>query len=174
MLPACWLGICGRVLFCSRALIGMKEAALVIVAAATHTKVLLHCRCCREDKSPEFVRRWVQQHIDDAQVGGRLGLLQSMGALPCCACRAARHMQGCVRPAPGAWRSPHQLPHAAILPPLQAAGKPLLMEEFGAWDGAKEEQLQYYSLVYDLISQVGRPMLAMWGTRLQRWPQRLP
>ena len=38
---------------------------------------------------------------------------------------------------------------------MQAAGKPLLMEEFGVWDGAKEEQLQYYSLVYDLLSEVG-------------------
>ncbi len=31
-------------------------------------------RCCREDKSPEFVRQWVQQHIDDAKVGGRAGI----------------------------------------------------------------------------------------------------
>ena len=76
---------------------------------------------------------------------------------------------------PVAWH-PHRTscPHAAILPPPQAAGKPLLMEEFGAWDGAKEEQLQYYSLVYDLISEVGLPLLEMWGTRLPKRPQLLP
>lgn len=48
----------------------------------------------------------------------------------------------------------------ASLPlPLQAAGKPLLMEEFGVWDGMKDEQLRYYSLVYDLISEVGSCLL---------------
>lgn len=47
----------------------------------------------------------------------------------------------------------------------QAAGKPLLLEEFGVWSGDGQERTQYYRQILDLVQQVGaapvhRPHLA--------------
>lgn len=53
------------------------------------------------DRSPEFVQRWISQHIADAQ----------------------------------------------------AAGKPLLLEEFGVWSGDGQERTQYYRQILDLVQQ---------------------
>ena len=36
---------------------------------------------------------------------------------------------------------------------MQALGKPLILEEFGVWNGNSEEQQSFYSLIYDTIAE---------------------
>lgn len=90
-------------------------------------------RACREDKTPEFARRWIRQHIEDAQASTGLLLRLGSAAQP----GTTQLTNPCTR-------------H------VQAVDKPLLMEEFGVWGGNGDEQQQYYRLIYDAIAEVGK------------------
>jgi hypothetical protein len=50
----------------------------------------------------------------------------------------------------------------------QAAGKPLLLEEFGVWGGQREERNTYYRLIYDAIAQVPAQLPARLFDRCQQ------
>lgn len=74
---------------------------------------------CREDKSPAFVQRWVQQHLDDAQVRARARVTRSPNHAGMC---AAAGMPACAegKPAP----LPAQQPPPICAPSLRCPALP--------------------------------------------------
>lgn len=122
------------------------------------------------DKTPEFVQRWISQHITDAQVLGtpksesirpwawfqgsrRTGHAAAAGHAEALQTRCCTLTRGRLH-----FISVCACLHSTslLLPPnraRQAAGKPLLLEEFGVWSGDGQERTQYYRQILNLVQQ---------------------